>query len=82
MGIVLEECPGGGKCWGMSVDRGQCPDTVPEWHQRNLVTLMVDAVLRSSIGRILRRSRIMHEGRAEKMSDVIREAKVLVKDYT
>jgi len=23
----------------MSVDRGQCPDTVPEWDQRNLVTL-------------------------------------------
>src|SRR6218665_1585496 len=29
----------GGKCWGMSVDRDQCPDTVPEGDQRNLVTL-------------------------------------------
>ena len=35
---------------------------------------MVDAVLRSSIGRNLRRS--------EKMSEVIGKAKVLVKNYT
>ena len=36
LGIVLEECLGEGNVGGV---RGQCPDTVPEWHKRNLVTL-------------------------------------------
>src|SRR6218665_343477 len=40
--IVLEEYPWGGKCWGYLGDvRGKWPDTIPEWHKRNLVTLVV-----------------------------------------
>ena len=36
LGIVLEEFQGEGMLGDV---RGQCPDTVPEWHKRNLVTL-------------------------------------------